>query len=102
MDPRFAHRKTSPKTAISRRGDNIWHMTNGVWKVSPGAFHDESHRVRDTSGENALVATEFFYFGASAIPVPNRFKHLLAKTQGHKNTFDETTINKFWNWIEEQ
>ncbi len=72
-EPKFAHRKPSQKTAITRRGDNIWHEVNGEvngeWKVASGAFHNDSHWKRDTGGKNALIGTKFFYFGKAAIPV---------------------------------
>jgi hypothetical protein len=99
-DSRFAPRKPSKKTAISRRGDNIWHQDSaGKWRVCPGACHDESARERDTGGVNALVATEFLYFGRSARRIPSRFAGLLAQTQGHKNTLDPERIERFWGWI---
>jgi hypothetical protein len=99
IDPRFANRKPTPKTAISRRGDNIWYKVGRKWRVVPGAFHDASLRRGDISGKNALIATEFFYFGRAAIRVPKGFQSILATTQGHKNTTDSTIINDFWNWV---
>jgi hypothetical protein len=99
-DSRFATRKPSKRTAISQRGDNIWRQDRaGKWQVFPGACHDESHRERDTGGVNALVGTEFFYFGRSAIRIPSRFAEMLAQTQGHKNTRDRKRIDRFWDWV---
>jgi len=99
-DSRFAPRKPSKRTPISRRGDNIWHQDRaGKWQVCPGACHDKSHRIRDVGGANALVATEFFYFGRSAIRIPSRFRRMLPKTQGHKNTYDSERIDAFWDWL---
>jgi hypothetical protein len=101
-DKRFASRKPSQRTAISRRGDNIWHQDRaGKWKVVPGACHDMGNMETDTGGVNALVATEFFYFGRSAIRVPSRFADMLAETQGHKNTHDRKRIDSFWKWVSE-
>jgi hypothetical protein len=100
-DSRFQQRKPTQDTAISRRGDNIWHRdTKGKWvKPVPGAFHDNSRRDRDTRGENVVISTKFFYFGKDAIPVPARFKSLLATTQGHRNTHDCDIIERFWAWV---
>lgn len=99
-DSRFASRKPSNRTAISQRGDNIWHQDRaGKWKVVPGACHDMRNMEKDTSGVNALIATEFFYFGRRAIRVPARFADMLAETQGHKNTHDRKRIDSFWNWV---
>lgn len=101
--PLYAYKKPSPATPISRRGDNIWHQdANGSWQVVTGAFHDARHRKRDTSGENALIATDFYYFGRDAIPVPTELKFLLTTTQGHKNTHDEAVIERFWRWVSGQ
>jgi hypothetical protein len=97
---RFACRKPSDKTVISRRGDNIWHQEErGEWRVVPDAFHDTSHSDRDISGRNALIATEFFYFGREAICVDPQFVPLLATTQGHKNTLDLGASEDFWKWV---
>jgi len=98
-DRRFHSRKPSAKSAISRRGDNIWYQRKGEWQVVDGAFHDISHCDRDTGGENAVFAREFFYFGREAIKVDTEFQHLLAKTQGHKNCSDPKVINGFWDWV---
>jgi len=99
-DPRYNYRKSSLKTQITKRGDNIWHCDKGEkWVVVPEALHDLSHRKRDISGENVLVSTDFYYFGRDAIPVPRDFSDILATTQGHKNTTDVATIKKFWDWL---
>jgi hypothetical protein len=99
-DTRFAHRKPLLTTPIRRRGDNIWHRDReGRWRVAVSEYHTMRHRKRDTRGENALVASEFYYFGRATIPIPPRFAHLLATTQGHKNTHDVEEINRFWAWL---
>jgi hypothetical protein len=96
----YAYKKPFQATEMTKRGDNIWHQdANQIWRVVPGAFHDERHRARDVGGVNALIATEFHYFGRDALPVPAEFKSLLAITQGHKNTHDERVIDRFWRWV---
>jgi Nucleotide modification associated domain 2 len=101
--PLYAYKKPSPATPISRRGDNIWHRdAHGSWQVVGGAFHDQRHRDRDISGENALIATDFYYFGRNTIRVRGEFKSLLAATQGHKNTRDEAVMERFWHWVVRQ
>ncbi|HEX7979456.1 MAG TPA: hypothetical protein VF461_12700 [Gemmatimonadaceae bacterium] len=96
---RYPSKRPSQRTAVSRRGDNIWHFRAGVWRGIPGALHDQTHRARDLSGENALVAAEFYYFGRDAIVVPEAFASMLAVTQGHKNTYDNVLISRFWTWL---
>jgi hypothetical protein len=98
--PDYRYKRPSLRTPIAKRGDNIWHKdARGEWRGVPGALHDWSQRARDLRGKNALIATEFYYFGRNAIQVPGEFAPLLATTQGHKNTDDVTVINRFWNWL---
>lgn len=92
-------KRPTPRTSISRRGDNIWHPIPGGWTGVPGAFHDERHRDHDLGGEKVLISNDFFYFGRDAIELPVEFAVMLATTQGHKNTRDEKLIIRFWNWL---
>ncbi len=60
QEKKFNSRKPSPKTAISRCGDNIWHQAHGDWKVAPGAGHDERrsrprHRRRERACGNRVL-----------------------------------------------
>ena len=97
---RYPSKRPSSRTPISKRGDNIWHTdSTGAWRGVPGALHDDSQRERDLRGENALIAGEFFYFGCDAIAVPAKFASILATTQGHKNTYDTSLIDRFWAWL---
>ena len=96
----YPSKRPSQRTVVSKRGDNIWHQEPfGVWRGVPAALHNDSHRERDLRGENVLIASEFFYFGREAIPVPAKFADILATTQGHKNTYDTDLIDRFWRWL---
>ena len=93
-------KQPSPITPLKAQGDNIWHRdTSGNWRCAPGARHDERNRKRDLKGRNALISREFYYFGRDAIKIPDRFRSLIARTQGHKNTNDTRLITGFWKWI---
>lgn len=96
---RYPSKRPSSRSAISRRGDNIWHVRAGVWRGIPGALHNHSHQARDLRGANALVSDDFYYFGRDAIIVPEAFASVLAVTQGHKNTYDSALIVRFWRWL---
>lgn len=96
---RYPSRRPTARSAISQRGDNIWHREGLEWCGVPGALHNWLHRERDLRGENVLVSTEFFYFGRDAIEVPTRFQALLARTQGHRNTKAPELIERFWAWL---
>jgi hypothetical protein len=96
----YPSKRPSKRTVVSKRGDNIWHQDAFmVWRGVPAALHDDSHREHDIGGENVLVASEFYYFGRKAIPIPAKFTHIVAATQGHKNADDIGLINSFWKWL---
>lgn len=97
---RFPSKRPSKDTPVSKRGDNIWHTdASGAVRGVPGALHGDSQQARDLRGENALISDEFYYFGGSAIVVPDKFASILATTQGHKNTDDVALIERFWAWL---
>ncbi len=99
-DPTFHSRKPIQGAEIGRRGDNIWHTDHkGKWQCVAGALHNKSHQKRDVGGKNALIATEFYYFGNDAIDILPRFKKLITSTQGHKNIHDTKIIDDFWRWL---
>jgi hypothetical protein len=96
---RYPSKRPSSRSAIARRGDNVWHLRNGQWRGVLGAGHNLRHRDHDLQGANVLIATDFYYFGRNAIHVPETFKPMLATTQGHKNTLDVALVNRFWTWL---
>lgn len=97
---RYPSKRPSLASEIRRRGDNVWFRRDGAWHPVRGALHDRRHQPRDISGQNALIAREFYYFGRDAVAVPESFRDLLATTQGHKNTYDPAAISRFWRWLE--
>lgn len=101
-DPRFDYRKPSPDTPISQRGDNIWRQdSGGHWHLADHAIHVREDLQRDIGGVNALISTEFFYFGREAIPL-DEFSEILAVGRGHKNIHDPDLIERFWKWLHEK
>jgi Nucleotide modification associated domain 2 len=96
----YPSKRPSSETAVKSRGDNIWHCdVSGKWRCVPGAFHDEDNQARDLSGCNALISSDFYYFGRDAILIPHEFRRLLATTRGHKNSVDIDLIAEFWDWL---
>ena len=102
-DLRFASRKPSRKTAIRRRGDNIWHLDRtGKWRVCRVLAMTKA-TASGTSGVLTLSWRRSFSISdVRAIRVPSRFHGMLAQTQGHKNTCDRKMIDRFWDWISNQ
>lgn len=100
-DERFAYKKPTGRTAVQRRGDNLWYRdSSGRWQCISPALHDMNHRDHDIKGENVLVSTEFYYFGRKAVKIPKRFEALVAVTQGHRKSDDERLVSAFWKWIQ--
>ena len=97
---RFPSRRPSLRSPVKRRGDNIWHRDSlGHWRCAPHGFHDEGDRSRDIGGHSVLMSRDFYYFGRSAIGIPQEFLCLIAVTQGHRNTDDALLISEFWKWV---
>jgi hypothetical protein len=97
---RYPSKRPAQETPVKARGDNVWHRdASGNWCCAPGALHDERNRNRDLKGRNALISPEFYYFGRDAIKIPDRYRCLIATTQGHKNTEDTCQVTRFWEWI---
>ena len=46
-----------------------------------------------------LVSRHFYYFGAKAIRIPNRFTDLEKRVRGFKNNFDPAYIGRFVKWL---
>ncbi len=55
--------KIDSRDLSARLGDCIYDFSTHPPKQRPGV-HDERNRETDLSGENALIATHFFYFGS--------------------------------------
>jgi hypothetical protein len=97
---RYPSKRPSQETPVRARGDNIWHRDAlGNWRCVPGALHDERNRDRDLRGRNALISSEFYYFGRDAIQMPPEFRCLIATARGHKNTDNADVVTRFWKWI---
>jgi hypothetical protein len=82
-DIRFGAKKRATNGAYERtRGDNEW---------------PKSEFERDE--QFALISWHFYYFGAKAIDIPERFRHLEKKGPGFRSHFDQTDIDQFLRWL---
>ena len=81
-DPRFVRKRPNRSGSLKLRyGDNIYHRSTdrGEWLQEDSAhsqasgIRHEGHIRRDTGAPLVLTSQTFVYFGASAIPIPNRF-----------------------------
>lgn len=89
-------------------GDNIYHYDNESWSQadshhsnSDGTLN-ESNMKNDTQTDCVLISTNFYYFGAEALEIPNE---IIAKIGykngiGHRN-FDKHDCKDLLNWLED-
>jgi hypothetical protein len=80
-----------------RLGDSIYDFS----KKSPAkrlGVHKRENRITDMNGENALLSTEFVYFGDKAIPLPKSLRGILHKNQGHRSRLNADHLPAFLDW----
>lgn len=84
-----------------RMGDCIYNFSNGFEPIIRKSVHNESNRKKDLSGINSLLSNHFYYFGEEARPMPNEFKQIIKRNQGHKKIENESVVEDFENWIKQ-
>jgi hypothetical protein len=80
-----------------RLGDCIYDFSHKGILKRPGV-HRRENRITDMNGENALLSTEFVYFGDRAIPLPKSLRGILHKNQGHRSRLNAGHLPAFLNW----
>ena len=79
VDPRFAAKHAShPDDAIApcvrSVGDNIYELLGDQWVQHPNRSHIAKDIPKDTSGKNALISFEFYYFGSEPLVIPGEIR----------------------------
>lgn len=107
-DPRFEYKKPIMNgSLVQMYGDNIYHRDAKTedWQQEnshhslPNGTVNGHNLERDLSGRYVLISEHFYYFGESAIDIPDRFKDELCVTaQGHKN-IDQKVALEFLSWL---
>ncbi len=83
-DPRFRY-KIPSHGIIQERGDNIYFKDRyGDWKQRL-SFHTEKQMDADLHGEYVLISDHFFYFGANAVLIPERFRGLMSTGRWYRH-----------------
>lgn len=98
-DLRFKY-KIPRVVAVEERGDNIYCKDeNGEWIQRPSYYHNtEKQKAIDLSGTSVLISDCFFYFGANAALIPERFSSFIKKGPGHKRLSGQP-VNEFLIWL---
>lgn len=60
--------------------------------------HGPKDMEHDLSGKNVLLCKDFWYFGDSAMKIPDYLLPVVKKGPGHKRLKDQTLVNKFILW----
>lgn len=111
-DPRFIGKK--PIFSASRShayGDNIYHHAAGGW-IQEDSHHslddgglNVSNLTRDTNADAVLLATDFIYWGGSAILIPAEFRdgtygdQLYPPARSHRSVFNPAFIKQISQWF---
>jgi Nucleotide modification associated domain 2 len=103
-DPRFEYKKPRfDRTWREVRGDNIYYLVDSsVWKQHrPTLFHGTPQNLaQDTRHPRVFISKHFYYFGAEAPAIPERFCMLIRDRQGCKCSYPEEDIKAFVNWLQ--
>lgn len=107
-DPRFDYKKPIMNgSLVQMYGDNIYHKDNPSedWQQENSHHSLENGTVnghnleRDLSGKYVLISEHFYYFGRSAIDIPDKYKEEICHNrQGHKNV-DRSVALDFLGWL---
>lgn len=81
-----------------RLGDCIYDYSNGK-PLQRAGVHGPGNVETDLSGENALIASDFYYFGNRAIRLPDYLLPICHQTQGHKSDSNNPYIDHFVSWL---
>ena len=100
VDRRFRRKRPARSTEIRQVGDCVyWRGSDGEWRQRPG-LHGPADMARDLSGYKSLISRRYWYFGAEAPVLPNRFGHLVKRGRGHRIVRDMRLVAAFVRWLE--
>jgi putative DNA base modification enzyme with NMAD domain len=102
-DPRFEAKKPRfDKSWREKCGDNIYHLgADGDWIQDPSPFHHTAEqKLQDTKHPYVFVSKSFYYFGARAKPMPERFTGLIHNRQGCSCSYPAEVVREFVDWLQ--
>ncbi|MGL1861446.1 MAG: hypothetical protein OCC46_02855 [Pseudodesulfovibrio sp.] len=96
-DERFQYKKPIMTGSLKQMyGDNIYHRSGGRWKQEDSHHSNADGSInylnlnRDTSSDNVLISSEFYYFGGNAIEIDENLARATTKTgRGYRNINEE-------------
>ncbi|MGA7076995.1 MAG: hypothetical protein WBZ42_10735 [Halobacteriota archaeon] len=97
-DRRFRHK--TPSCGIKQeRGDNIYFKDgDGNWQQRP-SYHTKKEMEKDLRGRYVLVSNHFFYFGANAVLIPERFRNMMSSGRSYRHVVGPQA-DQFVAWLQ--
>ena len=84
-----------------RLGDCIYDFTNGQPSQPRPSVHGRQNVETDLGGENVLISSHFYYWGAKAIKFPLDLQGTCHQTQGHRSDSNIRYFDPFVAWLKE-
>jgi Nucleotide modification associated domain 2 len=88
----------SSSDLAARLGDCIYDFKGKHPTQRPGV-HGPANKKTDLGGKNALIATDFLYFGSRAIPLPDNLRAICPEGQGHRSAKNDPYREPFQQWL---
>jgi Nucleotide modification associated domain 2 len=93
-----AHLPAKIPTRAGQIGDSQYDFSvSPVWQ-RPGA-HGPGEASTDLRGAYTLLSGEFWYFGASAVEIPEHLREISRVRRGHRSNENDPYVGAFEEWI---
>lgn len=83
-----------------KHGDNIYYLKNSEWVQRRNIHHGLKDMGHDLGGINVLLCRDYWYFGDSAVIIPDHLDAIVKRGPGHKRIKDKALVNYFLSWLE--
>lgn len=81
-----------------RVGDCLYDFSGTRVRTRPGR-HPPSFKSLDLGGKNALLSTDFYYFGADPVELPEELLPIVKQGNGHRASANDAHEEKFVRWV---
>ena len=97
----WLHRIPDVKSAdLSKRlGDCIYYDFSKGEPMQRRSVHGPENVKLDLSGKNALLSHHYYYFGSSAIRIPDDLLPICQQNQGFKSNYNAPYFDRFVTWL---
>ena len=98
-DNRIKIPKERPKLYENLVGDCIYEYADSDSPKQRKGCHDEGNITTDLNGKYALLSNRFYYFGAKAPLIPERYENIIKNGPGHKSKSNSSYKEGLVNWV---